>query len=80
MLPSTTVSTQKKNGNEYFYTYMPQEIATRLGIKTGSRIMWNVCGSIATIIPYPDSDVNTQVELKLRKLLKDKKEPNLFSL
>lgn len=71
MLPTTKISVQKRNGNEYFYAYIPQEIAIRLGLKEGSRIMWNVSGSITNIIPYPDADVKTQVELSVRKNLKN---------
>lgn len=72
-LPTSAISSVKKNSGEYFYLYVPPEIAQRLNLKNKSRVMWNLSGSIANLIPFPEGEVQRQVYL----LQKQQKQKNI---
>lgn len=81
MTTVTKTNMVTKPSGEYFYTYIPSEIAHRLGLKKGQEhLIWNLYGSRAEITTLP-IDVVRKIITELQpqqSIATTKKSPRIF--
>lgn len=76
-MQTTKVNTVKKPSGDYFYTYIPSEIAQKLGLNSSNdHIMWNTFGSIVQITVLP---LDIARKILLQKQQSKKNPEKIFS-